>query len=137
MIFAFADSGKTLSATLFDKGDGSKQSHEGVTGQKAQSVAYAATLKAQNPDGRSVYAKVAPGEDLEYFCNEIEAIFGEAALKFENNPLLAPFFLVVSTSGNEFRHEKKNSKLTWNPEKTEKNKITYERYKKDHESFSS
>ena len=65
MIFAFADSGKTLSATLLDEGDGSKQSHEGPTGLKAQSAAYAATIKAQNPDCRSVYAKVAPGQDLE------------------------------------------------------------------------
>ena len=56
-------------------------------------------------------------------------------LKIENNPLLAPFFLVVSTSGNEFRNEKKNSKLIWNPEMSEKNKITYERYKKIMKAF--
>ena len=59
------------------------QSHEGATGHKAQSVDYAATIKALNPDCRAVYAKVAAGANLEFFCNEIVAIFGDEALQIE------------------------------------------------------
>jgi len=81
----------------------------------AQSASYAAAIKAYNPDCRSVYAKVSPGQTLEYVCDEIVSILGEEALAIEKNHLLAPIMLMVQTSGNEFKNENKKSRRAWEP----------------------
>ena len=88
---------------------------------KAQSAAYAAGLKAYNPDCRSVYTKTMPGAPLEMMLDEMESYFGADMLAIENNPLLAPFIPVIQASGNDFRNEKKTSKKVWNPKMTEAN----------------
>ena len=111
------------------------QSNEGASGMKAQSAAYAAGLKAYNPDCRSIYAKICPGGTLENLLDELVAYFGEEMLAIENRPLLAPFLPVIKCSGNEFRNPNKNPKTVWIPQITEENIKVYARYVKIMQAF--
>ena len=135
MLIALSDSGNSIPGSLFLRAHGSKQSNEGATGMKAQSAAYAAGLKAYNPDCRSIYAKVMPGAPLDMLLDEMESIFGEEMLAIENNPLLAPFIPVIQASGNDFRNQNKKANKHWDPNMTEKNKKVYARYVKMMRAF--
>ena len=104
MMIALSDSGDSTSGSLCMNGNGAIQSNEGASGLKAQSAAYAAGLKAYNPDCRSIYAKICLGGTLENLLDELVAYFGEDMLAIEKNPLLAPFLPVIKCSGNEFRN---------------------------------
>ena len=42
---------------------------------------------------------------------------------------------MVQTCGNEFRNENRKSKVAWDPKMTEKNKLTYERYRNIMKAF--
>ena len=135
MMIALSDSGDSTSGSLCMNGNGAIQSNEGASGMKAQSAAYAAGLKAYNPDCRSIYAKICPGGTLENLLDELVAYFGEDMLAIENNPLLAPFLPVIKCSGNEFRNPNNNSKTVWIPQITEENIKVYARYVKIMKAF--
>ena len=136
MMITFSDSSEGAPGSLYHK-CGPVQANEGTSGMKAQSAAYAAGLKAYNSHFISFYAKIMPGCTLRDVIDELEAYFMKEMLEIENNPLLAPFTIVIHVCGNEFRNPNAKSKQVWLTDMTDEHKADYARYVRIMRAFPS